>query len=46
MVNGQMAIVQYETDWLEMFTKYHYKKISFDIVELATQDIYLRMPWL
>ena len=44
MVNGQMAIVQYETDWLEMFTRHHYKKISFDIVELATQDIYLRMP--
>ena len=46
MVNGQMAIVQYETDWLEMFTRHHCEKISFDIVELATQDIYLRMPWL
>ena len=46
MVNGQMAIVQYETDWLEMFTGHHYEKISFDIIELATQDIYLRMPWL
>ena len=46
MVNGQMAIIQYKTDWLEMFTRHHYKKISFDIVELATQDIYLRMPWL
>ena len=29
-----------------MFTRHHYEKISFDIVELATQDIYLRMPWL
>ena len=46
MVNGQTAIVQYETDWLEMFTGHHYEKISFDIIELATQDIYLRMPWL
>ena len=46
MVNGQTAIVQYETDWLEMFTRHHYEKISFDIVELATQDIYLGMPWL
>ena len=46
MVNEQTAIVQYETDWLEMFTRYHYEKISFDIIELATQDIYLGMPWL
>ena len=46
IANGQVVIVQYETDWLEMFTRHHCEKISFDIVELATQDIYLRMPWL
>ena len=46
MANGQVAIVQYETDWLEIFTRHHCEKISFEIVELATEDIYLRMPWL
>ena len=38
--------VEEETLPIRMTTQQHHEDIAFDIVELATQDIYLGMPWL
>ena len=31
---------------IEIVTRHYAERIHFDIVKLATQDIYLGMPWL
>ena len=46
MANGQTELVCHETQPMEMVTGHHAERIHLDIVELATQDIYLGMPWL
>ena len=46
MANGQTELVCHETQPMEIVTGHHAERIHLDIVELATQDIYLGMPWL
>ena len=46
MVNGQTELVCHETQPMEIVTGHYAERIHLDIVKLATQDIYLGMPWL
>ncbi len=46
VANGKEIRVSDETLPIEMATQQHHEDITFDVVELATQDIYLGMPWL
>jgi hypothetical protein len=46
VANGKGLQVSYETLPIRMSTQQHHKDIILDVVELATQDIYLGMPWL
>jgi hypothetical protein len=46
VANGKEIRVSEETLPVKMSTQRHHEDITFDVVELATQDIYLGMPWL
>ena len=46
MANGQTELVCHETQPMEIVTRHYAERIHLDIVKLATQDIYLGMPWL
>ena len=46
MANGQTELVCHKTQPMEIVTGHHAERIHLDIVELATQDIYLGIPWL
>ena len=46
MVNGQTELVCHKTQPMEIVTGHYAERIQLDIVKLATQDIYLEMPWL
>ena len=46
MANGQTELVCHKTQPMEIVTGHYAERIHLDIVELATQDIYLGMPWL
>ena len=46
MANGQTELVCHKTQPMEIVTRHHAERIHLDIVKLATQDIYLGMPWL
>ena len=46
IANGQTELVCHETQPIEIVTGHYTERIHLDIVELATQDIYLGMPWL
>ena len=44
MANGQTELVCHKTQLMEIVTRHYAERIHFNIVELATQDIYLGMP--
>ena len=46
IVNRQTELVCHKTQPMEIVTRHHAERIHLDIIELATQDIYLGMPWL
>ena len=46
IANRQTELVCHKTQLMEMVTRHHAERIHLDIVELATQNIYLGMPWL
>ena len=46
MANGQTELVCHKTQPMEIVTRHYAERIHLDIVKLATQDIYLGMPWL
>ena len=46
MANRQTELVCHKTQPIEIVTRHYAERIHLDIVKLATQDIYLRMPWL
>ena len=46
IANGQTELVCHKTQPMEIVTRHHAERIHLDIVKLATQDIYLGMPWL
>ena len=46
IANRQTELVCHETQPMEIVTGHHAERIHLDIVKLATQDIYLGMPWL
>ena len=46
MANRQTELVYHKTQPIEIVTGHHTERIHLDIVELATQDIYLGMSWL
>ena len=46
MANGQTELVCHKMQPMEIVTGHYTERIHLDIVKLATQDIYLGMPWL
>ena len=46
IANGQTELVCHKTQLMEIVTRHYAERIHLDIVKLATQDIYLGMPWL
>ena len=46
MANGQTELVCHKMQPMEIVTRHHAERIHLNIVKLATQDIYLGMPWL
>ena len=46
MANRQTELVCYKMQSMEIVTRHHAERIHLDIIELATQNIYLGMPWL
>ena len=46
IANGQTELVCHKTQLMEIVTGHYAERIHLDIVKLATQDIYLGMPWL
>ena len=46
MANRQTELVCHKTQLMEIVTGHYAERIHLDIIKLATQDIYLGMPWL
>ena len=46
IVNRQTELVCHKTQPMEIVTRHYAERIYLDIIKLATQDIYLGMPWL
>ena len=46
IVNRQTELVCYKTQLMEIVTRHYAGRIHFDIIKLATQNIYLGIPWL
>ena len=46
IANRQTELVCYKTQPMKIVTRHYTETIHLDIIKLATQDIYLGMPWL